>query len=174
VAIRSYQGISPQVADHCYIDPSAQVIGKVSLAENCSVWPQVTIRGDVNDISIGKNTNIQDNSVLHVTHEHPHSPKGGFPLTIGDNVTIGHSVILHGCTIGNNCLIGMGSCILDGAVIEDNALIAAGSLISQNKKVTGGYLWMGSPAKAVRKLTQEEIDWFSYSAQHYVKLKTNY
>ncbi len=174
MSIRNYKEHSPQLAKNCFIDESAQVIGKVDIGENTSVWPLVTIRGDVNTISIGKNTNIQDNSVLHVTHEHPASPPGGYPLQIGDNVTIGHGVILHGCRIGNQCLIGMGSSVLDGAVIEDNVLVAAGSLVAQNKKVSSGYLWMGRPAKPIRELTEEEMQWLKYSAQHYVKLKDDY
>lgn len=174
MSIRKYKNISPNIGKNCFVDDSAQVIGKVSIGDNSSVWPLVTIRGDVNTIDIGCCTNIQDNSVLHVTHEHPNSPKGGFPLTIGNNVTIGHGVILHGCSIGNNCLIGMGTSVLDGAIIEDNVLIAAGSLIAQNKKVSSGYLWMGRPAKPLRELTTEELVWLQYSAKHYVKLKNDY
>jgi carbonic anhydrase/acetyltransferase-like protein (isoleucine patch superfamily) len=174
MSIREYKGISPTIGKDCYIDESAQVIGQVKIDDGSSVWPLVSIRGDVNSISIGKNTNIQDNSILHVTHENVQSPPGGFQLNIGDDVTIGHGVILHGCTIGNRCLIGMGSSVLDGAVIEDNVLVAAGSLVAQNKKVTSGYLWMGRPAKPIRELTDEELEWLKYSAQHYIKLKDEY
>lgn len=174
MSIRNYKDHCPVVGENSYIDPSAQVIGRVNIGNDVSVWPLVTIRGDVNHISIGDNTNIQDNSVLHVTHEHQASPEGGYPLTIGKNVTIGHGVILHGCRIGNNCLIGMGSTILDGAVVEDNVLIAAGSLVSQNKVVKSGYLWMGQPAKPFRELTQEELNWLQYSAEHYARLKNDY
>lgn len=174
MSIRKYKNTVPEIAGDCYIDESAQIIGDVHIGSNSSVWPLVTIRGDVNTIEIGCNTNIQDNSVLHVTREHPNSPEGGHPLIIGDNVTIGHGVILHGCSIGNNCLIGMGSCVLDGAVIEDNVLIAAGSLIAQNKKVTSGYLWMGRPAKPIRELNTEELHWFKSSADHYCRLKEDY
>ena len=174
MSIRKYKGITPTIGKNCYIDESAQVIGQVKIDNDSSVWPLVSIRGDVNAITIGKNTNIQDNSILHVTHENVQSPSGGFPLNIGDNVTIGHGVILHGCNIGNQCLIGMGSSVLDGAVVEDNVLVAAGSLVAQNKKVTSGYLWMGRPAKPIRELTQDELDWLKYSAQHYIKLKDEY
>lgn len=173
MSIRKFQDFTPSLGNGVYIDESAQVIGRVSLGDNCSIWPLVTIRGDVNTVTIGNNSNVQDNSVLHVTHEYD-GPGSGFPLTIGDNVTIGHGVILHGCTIGNNCLVGMGSKVLDGAVIEDNVFIAAGSLIPQNKRVTSGYLWMGSPAKPIRKLTDKELNWLEYSAQQYVKLKAEY
>ena len=174
MSIRNYKGHTPTIGENCFIDESAQVIGKVNIGDNSSVWPLVSIRGDVNSIRIGKNTNIQDNSVLHVTHENPQSPAGGFPLDIGDDVTIGHGVILHGCKIGNHCLIGMGSSVLDGAVVEDNVLVAAGSLVAQNKKVTSGYLWMGRPAKPIRELTEDELNWLKYSSQHYVKLKDDY
>jgi carbonic anhydrase/acetyltransferase-like protein (isoleucine patch superfamily) len=174
MSIRKYKDISPTIGNDCFIDDSAQVIGKVTIGDDSSIWPLVSIRGDVNSISIGKNTNVQDNSVLHATHENFQSPKGGFPLVIGDNVTIGHGVILHGCTIGNNCLVGMGSSVLDGAIVEDNVLIAAGSLVAQNKKVITGYLWMGRPAKPIRKLTEGELSWLEYSAGHYVKLKNDY
>ncbi len=174
MSIRYYKDYYPQIADSCYIDDSAQVIGRVSIGAHSSVWPLVTIRGDVNEIRIGSYTNIQDNSVLHVTHEHPQSPEGGYPLTIGSQVTIGHGVILHGCTIGDRCLVGMGSCILDGAIIEDDVLIAAGSLVAQNKQVSSGYLWMGRPAKPVRQLNQQELAWLKYSAEHYRQLKQDY
>ena len=174
MSLRSYKQYQPIIPESTYVDPSAQVIGKVKVGDHCSIWPQVTIRGDVNHVSIGDNTNIQDSSVLHVTHEHPASPEGGFPLKIGNDVTIGHSVILHGCEIGNKCLVGMGSCILDGAIIEDNVLIAAGSLIAQNKRVKSGYLWMGRPAKPIRPLNEDELKWLDYSSQHYVTLKDEY
>jgi len=174
MSIRKYKGIKPSIGEGCYIDESAQVIGQVKIDSNSSVWPLVSIRGDVNSIRIGKNTNIQDNSILHVTHDNFQSPSGGFPLSIGDDVTIGHGVILHGCTIGNKCLIGMGSSVLDGAVVEDNVLVAAGSLVAQNKKVTSGYLWMGRPAKPIRELTTDELEWLKYSADHYIKLKDEY
>ena len=119
MAIRNFKHHRPNIGHATFVDPSAQVIGRVNIGNDCSIWPLTTIRGDVNSVNIGHNTNIQDNSVLHVTHDHPASPPGGYPLSIGDNVTIGHGVILHGCSIGNNCLIGMGSRVLDGAVIDE-------------------------------------------------------
>jgi len=173
MSIRKFKGVEPTIGEHVYIDESAQVIGQVTIGKDSSIWPLVTIRGDVNVVTIGENTNVQDNSVLHVTHEYE-GPGSGFPLTLGDNVTVGHGVILHGCSVGNNCLIGMGTKVLDGATIEDNVFIAAGSLIPQNKRVTGGQLWMGSPAKPIRKLSEQELNWLQYSAKQYVKLKNEY
>jgi len=173
MSIRKFKGLEPTIGDNVYIDESAQIIGQVNIGNESSIWPLVTIRGDVNVVTIGENTNIQDNSVLHVTHEYE-GPGSGYPLTLGDNVTVGHNVILHGCTIGNNCLIGMGTKVLDGAIIEDNVFIAAGSLIPQNKRVTAGQLWMGSPAKPIRKLSEQELNWLQYSAKQYVKLKNEY
>lgn len=171
--IRAFKGISPTIAPSTYVDESAAIIGDVEIGDDCSIWPMAVIRGDVNFIRIGARTSIQDGSVLHVTHDHAGSP-GGFPLTIGDEVTIGHNVTLHGCTIGNLCLVGMGSTILDGAVLEDRVLLGAGSLVPPNKVLEGGHLWVGSPVKKVRPLSDEEQSWFGYSAGHYVKLKDEY
>ncbi len=170
MTIRRFKEIQPRLADSAYVDEAAVVIGDVELAEDSSVWPMAVIRGDVNYIRIGARSNVQDGSVLHVTHDHGGAP-GGYPLVIGDDVTIGHNVTLHGCTIGNRCLIGMGSTILDGAILEDGVLLAAGSLVPPGKTLEGGYLWLGSPVKKGRPLTDEEWDWFGYSAAHYAKLK---
>lgn len=170
MTIRRFKEIQPRLADSAYVDEAAVVIGDVELAEDSSVWPMAVIRGDVNYIRIGARSNVQDGSVLHVTHDHGGAP-GGYPLVIGDDVTIGHNVTLHGCTIGNRCLIGMGSTILDGAILEDGVLLAAGSLVPPGKTLEGGYLWLGSPVKKGRPLTDEERDWFGYSATHYAKLK---
>lgn len=173
MAIRDFEDHLPDIHPTSYIDDKALVIGDVTIGEHCSVWPFTVIRGDVNSIKIGNNTNIQDNSVLHVTHDGPYNP-GGFNLQIGDDVTVGHRVILHGCHIGNHCLIGMGSTIMDGVKIEANTIIGAGSLVTPNKTLEPGYLWLGSPAQKVRKLTDEEIKSIAYSAQHYVKLKSRH
>ncbi len=173
MAIRSYKGIKPQIAESAYVDEAAAIIGDVVIGEESSVWPMAVARGDVNCIRIGKRSNIQDGSALHVTHDHGGAP-GGFALLIGDDVTVGHNVTLHGCKIGNRCLIGMGSVVLDGAVLEDEVLLAAGSLVPPGKTLEGGYLWLGSPVKKGRALTQEEREWFSYSAQHYSRLRDDY
>ncbi|MDH5395120.1 MAG: gamma carbonic anhydrase family protein [Gammaproteobacteria bacterium] len=173
MAIRDFDNFLPDIHPSCFIDDKALVLGQVTMGENCSVWPFTVIRGDVNSITIGNNTNIQDNSVLHVSHDGPYNP-GGYNLEIGDDVTIGHRVILHGCHIGNLCLVGMGSTIMDGVVIESNTIIGAGSLVTPNKKLESGFLWMGSPARKVRKLTGTELESLKYSAQHYVKLKNRH
>ncbi len=173
MAIRDFENILPDLHPDTYVDETALVIGDVVIGKDSSVWPFTIIRGDVNRIRIGANTNIQDNSVLHVTHDGPYNP-GGYALTIGDNVTVGHRVVLHGCTVHDNCLIGMGATIMDGVVIQANSLIAAGSLVTPDKELEGGYLWMGSPARRVRELTDEERDSIAYSAQHYVRLKNRH
>lgn len=171
--IRSFQGISPQLAPGVYIDESAQVIGDVTLGEDASVWPLTVVRGDVNKITIGARSNVQDNCCLHVTHDGPYTP-GGVELIIGEEVTIGHAVTLHACTIGNRCLIGMGAIVLDRAVLEDECFIAAGAMVSPGKRLKGGWLYRGTPAVPVRELTEQERENFRYSAAHYVRLKNKY
>jgi len=173
MAIDHYLDASPALADRVYVHPSAQVIGEVKLGDDSSVWCNTVLRGDVNRIVIGRGTNVQDLTVGHVSHKTPEKPEGS-PLIVGDYVTIGHSVVLHGCTIGDECLIGMGSIILDDAVIPSRVVIGAGSLVTQGKVLESGMLYMGRPAKAVRALTEEEIAYLMYSAQHYMKLKDGY
>lgn len=153
-----------------YIDPMAVVIGDVHLGDDCSVWPCTVIRGDMHRIRIGARCSIQDGSVLHITHAGPFDPQG-FPLTIGDDVTIGHRAVLHGCTIGNRVLIGIGAIVMDGAIIEDEVVIAAGSLVPPGKRLANGYLYVGSPAKQVRALTEKEKSFFTYGAANYANLK---
>lgn len=171
--IRSFQGITPKLAPGVYVDESAQVIGDVTLGEDASVWPLTVVRGDVNKITIGARSNIQDNSCLHVTHDGPYTP-GGVELIIGEEVTVGHAVTLHACTIGNRCLIGMGAIVLDRAVLEDECFIAAGAIVSPGKRLKGGWLYRGTPALPVRELTEAERDNLRYSAAHYVRLKNKY
>lgn len=137
------------IAERVYIAEGAKIIGDVQIGEDSSVWYNAVIRGDSNSIVIGKNTNVQDNAVLHTSHSHA--------LSVGDNVTIGHGAIVHGCTIGNNVLIGMGAIVLDGIVVEDNCIIGAGALVTQNKVIPSGSLALGNPAKVVRELKVEEI-----------------
>ena len=172
-AITPYNGISPELASGAWVHPRATVIGEVKLGANASVWPGAVVRGDVNSITIGAATNIQDNSVLHVSHKTAADPKGG-PLVIGERVTVGHTVILHACTIEDECLIGMGSIILDRAVLRKHVLLGAGSLVPEGKVLESGYLYLGRPAKMVRELTPQEIAYFNYSAEHYVKLMRSY
>ncbi len=171
--LRPYKGITPDIGAGSFIDSMSVVIGDVIIGHDCSVWPMVSIRGDVHFIRIGNRSNIQDGSVLHVTHRHPDAPEG-FPLTIGDNVTVGHNVTLHGCTIGNRCLVGMGSTVLDGAVLEEGVLLGAGSLVPPGKTLEGGYLWVGAPVKKIRPLNDKEQKWLKYSAEHYCRLKDDY
>jgi carbonic anhydrase/acetyltransferase-like protein (isoleucine patch superfamily) len=173
MSIRSYTGIKPVIGQRVYIDESAVVIGKVTLADDASLWPFAVVRGDVNSISVGARTNIQDASVLHVTHDGPYSP-GGMPLVIGADVTVGHKCLLHACSIGDRCLIGMGSIVMDGAVMESEVLLGAGSLVSPGKRLESGFLYRGSPAQKVRPLTPEERAMLLYSAQHYVRMKDRY
>lgn len=171
--IRPFRGIHPVIGERTYVDIAATVIGDVEIGVDSSVWPMVAIRGDVNLIRIGDRTNIQDGSVLHVTHKGPLSPEGN-ALHIGSDVTIGHGAVIHACTIEDECLIGMGSVILDGAVIKKGAMVGAGSVVSPGKVLEGGFLYLGSPARQVRELSQKEKDFLSYSARHYVQLKDDY
>ncbi len=172
-SLRPFQGMMPELGQRIMIDPSSVVIGSVSLADDVGVWPLVVIRGDVNKVIIGARTNIQDGSVLHVTHQSDYNPPGN-PLIIGENVTVGHKAMLHGCTIGNRVLVGMGSILLDGAVIEDDVMIGAGSLVSPGKRLESGHLYVGSPARKVRALTPKEIGGLMYSANNYVRWKDEY
>src|SRR5690349_814002 len=143
--IRSYRGVVPKIAASAYIDPSAQVIGDVTVGERASIWPNVTARGDVNSIRIGDETNIQDNSVLHCD-------AGLFPLNIGNRVTVGHMAMLHGCTIEDECLIGIGAVVLNGAKIGHGSVIAAGAVVPEGSEVPAESMVMGIPAKVKRPL----------------------
>jgi carbonic anhydrase/acetyltransferase-like protein (isoleucine patch superfamily) len=171
--IRPYRNQLPRLGANVYIDPAAVVIGDVELGEDASLWPFSVARGDVNYIRIGARSNIQDGSVLHVTHDGPYSP-GGLPLLIGADVTVGHGAILHACTIEDACLIGMHATVLDGAVVRKHAMIGAGAVVTPGKTVGEGELWLGNPARFVRKLTAAQIEQLYYSAKHYVRLKNEY
>ena len=171
--IRSYQNKIPTIGEGSYIDESAVVIGDVVIGENCSVWPLTVIRADINKIRIGNSTNIQDGSGLHVTHRGDYSPDGA-ELHIGDQVTVGHKALLHGCRLGNRCLIGMGSIITDNAIVEDHVIIGSGSLVPPGKTLESGYLYLGNPVLQKRPLSEKEIEYLSYVADHYVLLAQNY
>lgn len=171
--LRPHQNNFPTAGENTYLDPTCVIIGDVQLGKNCSVWPLVVMRGDVNSIHIGDRSNIQDGSVLHVTHKNEENPNG-YPVVIGEDVTIGHKVILHGCTIGDRVLVGMGSTILDGAVIESDVIVGAASLVAPNKRLQSGFLYVGNPAKAVRLLTEQERAFLPSSADNYVRLKESY
>ena len=170
MAIRTYQQFTPQLGERVFVDASAVVLGDVDIGTDSSVWPLVVIRGDMHSIRIGERSSVQDGSVLHITHAGPFNPQG-FPLNIGDEVTIGHNVTLHGCSLGNRILVGMGSIIMDGAVVQDEVVIGAGSLVPPGKVLESGYLYVGSPVKQARALTDKERSYFSYSAANYVRLK---
>jgi carbonic anhydrase/acetyltransferase-like protein (isoleucine patch superfamily) len=171
--VQAFRGVWPQLDSAAWVHDSARVIGDVVLGEYASVWCGAVVRGDVNHIRIGAHSNIQDNSVLHVSHKTERDPAGS-PLIIGSHVTVGHSVILHGCTIGDACLIGMGSIIMDKVIIEPRVLLGAGSLVPEGKTLLSGHLYIGQPAKLVRALTVEELAYFEYSAAHYVRLAGEY
>ena len=174
MTIRPFRGQLPTLGARAYVDPAACVIGDVHLGEDSSVWPFTVIRGDVNHIRIGARTNIQDGTIVHVTHEGPFTRPGGWPTLIGDDVTIGHGAIIHACTIGNACLIGMGATVLDGATVMDHGFVGAGAVVSPGKTVGEAELWLGNPARLVRRLGDREIEQLHYSAQHYVRLKDKY
>jgi carbonic anhydrase/acetyltransferase-like protein (isoleucine patch superfamily) len=172
--IRPYLQHLPTLGERVYIDPAAVVIGDVVLGDDVSVWPATVIRGDVNFIRIGARTNIQDGTVVHVSHDGPHAKLGGFATRIGEDVTIGHKAIIHACTIEDAALIGMGAIILDGATVKKHGFVGAGALIPPGKTVGEGEMWLGNPGKFVRRLSEAEIEALYYSAQHYVRLKDQY
>lgn len=171
--IRPYKGIVPSIGSDNYIDESAILVGDVTLSDNVSIWPLVAARGDVNSITIGSRTNIQDGTVLHVTRKSLDNPQGN-PLIIGSDVTVGHKCMLHGCQLGNRILVGMGAIIMDGAVIEDDVFIGAGSLVPPNKTLISGYLYVGNPVKQARLLKESEAAFLKQSATNYIELKNEY
>ena len=171
--IREFKGNAPRLGAGVFVDETALVIGDVTLGRDVSVWPMAVLRGDVNSISIGDETNIQDGSVLHVTHRSESNP-AGYPLVVGRGVTVGHKVVLHGCTVGDLCLIGIGALVMDGAVIEDRVMVGAGTLVPPGKRLQSGYLYVGSPARPSRLLRAEELDYLSYSRDGYVRLKNQH
>lgn len=173
MTIKKYKDKQPKIGQSVFIDDSAVVIGDVCIADDVSIWPTAVVRGDVESISIGAGTNVQDGSVLHVSHA-GHYSEQGHPLKIGNNVTIGHKAVVHACTVGDYCLIGIGAIILDDAVIEDYVILGAGALVPAGKTLESGYLYVGSPAKQARPLKDSEKEFLKYSAQHYIELKNDY
>jgi len=173
MTIREYQGQTPNIDHSVYVDPAAILIGDVTIGADSSIWPLAVIRGDMHRIQIGARTSVQDGAVLHITHASDYNPNG-YALTIGSEVTIGHQAILHGCTLHNKILIGMGAKVLDGAIIEDEVILGAGSLVPPGKRLQSGYLYVGTPAKPVRALTESELTFFGYTASNYVALKDHY
>ncbi len=174
MTLRPYLDQFPRLGERVYVDPAASVIGDVELGDDASVWPGCVVRGDVNFIRIGARTNIQDGTVIHVSHDGPHAKLGGFATVIGEDVTIGHKAIVHACRIGDAALIGMGAIVLDGAVVESHGFVGAGAVVPPGKTVGRGELWLGNPARRVRVLSEADIEGLYYSAQHYVRLKNRY
>ena len=172
-ALRPYLDRFPVLGPRVYVDPAATVIGDVELAEDVSVWPGTILRGDVNYIRVGARTNVQDGTIVHVSHHSPYN-KAGYPTLIGADVTIGHGTIIHACTIEDLCLIGMGACILDGATVKKYGFLGAGAVLGPGKVVGEAELWLGNPARLVRMLSERDIESLHYSAGHYVKLKDRY
>jgi carbonic anhydrase/acetyltransferase-like protein (isoleucine patch superfamily) len=161
MALYQLDTLTPRLAETAWVADSAQVIGNVELAAGASIWFGAILRGDNEPIRIGKNSNVQDGSMLH--------SDPGSPLTLGENVTVGHQVMLHGCTIGDGSLIGIKAVVLNGAKIGKNCLVGAGSLVTEGKEFPDGSMIMGSPAKVVRELTPEQIAGLARAAQHYVE-----
>lgn len=173
MTLRTFNGITPHLGDRVYVDPAATVIGDVELGEDVSVWPGAVIRGDMHRIRIGKRSNVQDNAVLHITHDSGYNP-GGWPLIIGEDVVIGHRALLHGCTLGNRILVGNGAIINDGVVVEDEIIIGAGCVVPPGKHLESGFVYVGNPCRQARPLKASEKTFFTYSPQNYIKLKDQY
>jgi carbonic anhydrase/acetyltransferase-like protein (isoleucine patch superfamily) len=173
MSIETYRGMAPKLGRDVFVHVSATVIGDVEIDDEASIWPGVVIRGDVNSIRIGSRSNVQDGSILHVTHKSARNPAGA-ALSIGRDVTIGHAVILHGCRIEDECLIGMGSLVMDNAILEPRVLLGAGSLVPEGRVLESGWLYLGRPARQVRRLCQEELDYFAYQAANYARLAAEY
>jgi carbonic anhydrase/acetyltransferase-like protein (isoleucine patch superfamily) len=172
--IHKFKNYLPVITEGTWVAPSADVIGNVTLGKDVSIWFGCVVRGDVHYITIGDRTNIQDLSMIHVTHHKKADMSDGNPTIIGDDVTIGHRVMMHGCTIENACLIGMSATILDGAVIGKESIVGAGSLVTKNKIFPPRSLIVGSPAKVIRTLTDEEVEELYASASRYVEFKKDY
>ncbi|NBC48218.1 MAG: gamma carbonic anhydrase family protein [Gammaproteobacteria bacterium] len=167
--VRSYQGLEPRIAPDAWIDEAAVVIGDVEIGEQASIWPTAVLRGDIHRIHVGAGSNVQDGSVLHVSHDSRFLP-GGAPTIVHERVTIGHHATLHGCEVHDHCLIGIGATVLDRAVLRPRLMLAAGSLVPPGKVLQSGFMYIGSPAKPSRTLTDLELEYLDYAAQHYIEL----
>ena len=165
--IKAYRGVTPTIADTAFIEDTAVIVGDVVIESESSVWFHSVVRGDVNFIRIGRRTNVQDLSLLHVTHD-------AYPLIVGDDVTVGHHVVLHGCTIQNRVLIGMGAVLMDGVVVGDDCIIGAGALVTEHTKIPPGSLVIGAPARVKRPLRDTELAWLKESADNYVQYARDY
>ncbi|NJM10731.1 MAG: gamma carbonic anhydrase family protein [Synechococcaceae cyanobacterium SM1_2_3] len=168
--IRAFEQHIPLIHPTAFIDETAVIIGEVEIGQDSSIWPYCVIRGDIQRITIGARSSIQDGTIIHVTHDSRFCP-GGQPTVIGNDVTVGHKVILHACTIEDYCLIGMGAIVMDKAVVQTRVTIGAGSVVPSGKVLESGYLYVGSPVKPVRRLNEKELEFLEYSAQNYRRLK---
>jgi len=176
--IKSYRGVTPRISKDAFIAENAVIIGDVEIGAGTSIWYNCVLRGDVNSITIGENTNIQDGTIIHVNHDRTggdyRETGGGIPTRIGNGVTVGHMALLHACEIEDNAFIGMRSVVMDKAIVETNAMVAAGALVTPGKVVPTGELWSGSPAKKFRDLKPAELEEIKYSAANYKKLSESY
>jgi carbonic anhydrase/acetyltransferase-like protein (isoleucine patch superfamily) len=170
--IRPHHGVTPTIAASAFVAETAVIIGDVTIGEQASIWYGCVLRGDGNFIRVGARTNIQDGTIVHVNHEREGA--AGTRTIIGADVTIGHMALIHACTLEDGCFIGMQACVMDGAVVESGAMVAAGALVTPGKRVKHGELWGGSPAKLMRKLTESELKYFSYTVEHYIEMGASY
>lgn len=170
--IREFNGVTPTIHETAFIAENAAIIGNVEIGPRASVWYGCVIRGDMNYIRIGANSNIQDGSIIHVDSEGEHW--NGLPTIIGDNVTVAHNVMLHACTLEDHSFVGMSATVLDGAVVESDAMVAAGALVTPGKRVPSGQLWGGAPARYMRDLKPEELEYFDLVTEHYMEVSEKY
>lgn len=170
MTIRRFEDYEPRIAPSAYVDETALVIGDVDIGEDASIWPLCVLRGDIQSIRVGRRTNIQDGTVIHVTHDSRFCP-GGQPTVLGDDITVGHRVVLHACTVESMSLIGMSAVVMDAAVVQSKVIVGAGSVVPPGKVLESGYLYVGSPVRQVRRLSERELEFLAYSAQNYVRLK---
>jgi gamma-carbonic anhydrase len=170
--IRTHHGVTPTIAASAFIAETAVVIGDVVVGENASIWYGCVLRGDDNTIRVGARTNIQDGTIVHINHEREGA--AGTKTVIGAGVTIGHMALIHACTLEDGCFVGMKACVMDGVIVESGAMVAAGALVTPGKRVKRGELWAGSPARLMRRLTDAELRYFAYTAQHYAELAASY
>ena len=173
MSVRPYLQWRPEIGRRVWIDDAATVIGRVTIGDDASIWPGAVLRGDVNAITVGARTSIQDGSILHVASDRL-AGGGGIPLAVGEDCTVGHRVILHACTVGSRCLVGMGAIVMDGAAIGDEVILGAGSLVPAGRQLPARTLWVGNPARLKRALAAEEVAYLAESAAHYVALKDGY
>ncbi|MBI1979418.1 MAG: gamma carbonic anhydrase family protein [Elusimicrobia bacterium] len=164
--IREYNGIKPKIHPTSFVHETAEIIGNVTLERNSSIWPYCVLRGDIAEIVVGEETNVQDNTVIH-TNE-------GKPTLLGKGISVGHSVLLHGCTVQDRCIVGMGAILLDGVVVEEDCIVGAGAVLSPNTKVTRGSMALGVPARVIRPLRADEIEHIRWNAQEYIRLSESH